>query len=141
MSSQLSLMNCFVRATFSICLLAIVLIALACNSASSVSVQLIPNSAQTLEPGKSLPISATLSNDLSQRGVRWTLAGQGELAAQTTTSVMYQAPPNIRAEVSVTVTAISNANGSKTASLTIILTPPKRATSKLQSHQPQGVSL
>jgi hypothetical protein len=123
------------------CLLLIVILSPSCKSPSNVSVQLIPNSAQTLEPGKALPISATLSNDPSQQGVRWTLQGQGELVAQTTTSVMYQAPANVSGEVSVTVTAISNANRNKTASLTIILMPPKQAATKHESHQNQGVSL
>lgn len=129
------------RLVLSSCLLLTVILFFSCKSPSNVSVQLIPNSAQTLEPGKALPISATLSNDPSQQGVRWTLQGQGELVAQTTTSAMYQAPADVSGEVSVIVTAISNANRNKTASLTIILMPSKLAATKHESHQNQGVSL
>jgi hypothetical protein len=110
-----------------LCLAAVVVTLLACRSDLTVTVQLMPNSPQTLEPGKSLPISATLSSDPSRKGVSWTLKGDGALVAETTTSVMYQAPSSISEKVSVTVVATSIADGSKAASVTIILVPPIRA--------------
>jgi hypothetical protein len=130
--------KCLQRFCLSFCLLVVVFIATACNNTSNLSVQLIPNSAQTLEPGKALPISATLSNDPAGRGVRWTLTGAGILAAQTPTSVLYQAPSNVTERSSVIVTATSIANGSKTASLTIIVVPAKQAIALRQNHRVQG---
>lgn len=97
------------------------------NNRQPIHVQLMPNSVQTLEQGKALPVSATLSNDSGRKGVAWTLAGAGSLAAQTPTSVMYQAPANVTSETRVTVTATAIANSSKGASLTVVLMPLKSA--------------
>jgi len=94
----------------------------------------MPNSAQTLEPGKALPISATLSNDRARKGVRWKLSGAGALVAATTTSVMYQAPSSISTQESVTVTATPIAGSSRTTSLTIVLVPQKQAVSEQRDH-------
>jgi hypothetical protein len=93
----------------------------------TVSVTLMPNSDQRLESGKTLPISATLANDRQRKGVTWTLAGAGALIAQTTTSVMYQAPANITAQEIVTVTATPLAGGRESTSLKIVLVPQKTA--------------
>jgi hypothetical protein len=125
--------NCLWHLAVHACLLAIAFLALACRGGSTVSVRLMPDSDQTLEPGKALPISATLSNDPAGRGVNWTLSGQGALVARTTTSVMYQAPPNFSEGASVTVTATSVADGRKAVTLTIILVPLKRAISAHQN--------
>jgi hypothetical protein len=124
---------------FLACLVAMILMVTGCKSAPAVSVQLMPNSSQNLEAGKTLPISATLSNDSGQQGVRWTLNGQGTLVAQTATSVMYQAPPNVSGTARVTVTATSNADGRGSASLTIVLeTPPNRTGSDQKNSPIQG---
>jgi hypothetical protein len=127
------------RVTFMSCLLMTAFVVIACKSGPVVSVRLMPNSVQTLESGKSIPISATLSNDSARQGVRWELAGAGSLVAQTPTSVMYQAPANISEMGSVTVTATSIANGKTIASLQIILVPPKKASTTNKNHQGQGV--
>jgi len=105
--------------------------------ASKVSVMLMPNSDQRLESGKTLPISATLANDDERKGVSWKLAGAGTLVAETTTSVMYQAPSNVSSQESVTVTAIPIAGGSRTTSLTIILVPQKTADTEHRDHPDQ----
>jgi hypothetical protein len=121
------------------CLLMTAFVAIACKSGPAVSVRLMPNSVQTLESGKSIPISATLSNDSARQGVRWDLTGAGSLVAETPTSVMYQAPANISEMASVTVTATSIANGKRVATLQIILVPPKKASTANKNHQGQGV--
>jgi hypothetical protein len=120
-------------------LLAPVLMILACGNRAPVVVQLMPNSTQTLEPGKSVVISATLSNDDARKGVSWKLIGDGTLVARTATSVMYQAPATIgegTKDTSVTVTAIANASSGNFASLSIILASPNRAASG-QKNQPE----
>jgi hypothetical protein len=108
-----------------------------CGGERNVSVELMPNSAQTLEPGKTLPIAATLSNDAERKGVTWRLAGAGALVAETPTSVMYQAPSSIGAEANVTVTATPIAKRSRAISLTIILVPLRSADSERKNHSNQ----
>ena len=120
-------------------LVALHLMLIACTSGLTISVKLMPEAAQTLEPGKVFPISATLLNDTTKQGVRWTLSGQGLLVAQTATSVMYQAPPNVSGEMSVTVTATSVADRSRSASLKIILVAAKQAGPVPQDEQDRGV--
>jgi hypothetical protein len=97
----------------------------------------MPNSAQTLEPGKTLPISATLANDAKGKGVTWKLLGAGALVAETPTSVMYQAPSSIGADANVTVTATPIAKGSRAISLTIVLMPQRSADSERKDHPDQ----
>ncbi len=118
------------------CVLAVLAIS-GCSGGPNVSVELMPNSAQTIEPGKTLPISATLSNDAERKGVTWKLSGAGALVAETPTSVMYQAPSSISAEANVTVTAIPIAKGSRAISLTIVLVPQKSADSERKDHADQ----
>jgi hypothetical protein len=108
-----------------------------CGGGPVVSVELMPNSAQTLEPGKTLPISATLANDAERKGVTWKLSGAGALVAETPTSAMYQAPSSIGAEANVTVTATPIAKGSRAISLTIIIMPQKSADSERKDHSDQ----
>jgi hypothetical protein len=117
------------RLPFITCLVAFLFLAIGCKSGPPVSIELMPNSAQTLELGRALPISATLTNDPARKGVTWKLKGQGALVARTATSVMYQAPPDVNEGTQVTITAISVADGGKAATLTIILISPKRTTS------------
>ena len=119
-----------------VCVLVVLAIS-GCSGGANVSVELMPNSAQTLEPGKTLPISATLSNDAKGKGVTWTLSGAGALVAETPTSVMYQAPSSIGAEVNVTVTATPTAKGGRAISLTIVLVPQKAADSERKDHPDQ----
>jgi hypothetical protein len=109
----------------------------ACSGGPAVSVELMPNSAQTLEPGKTLPISATLSNDAKGKGVTWKLSGAGALVAETPTSVMYQAPSSVGVEANVTVTATPMEKGSRAISLTIVLVPQRSADSERKDHPDQ----
>ena len=116
-----------------VCVLAALTIS-ACGGASMVSVELMPNSAQRLESGKSLPISATLANDPERKGVTWSLTGPGTLVAETATSAMYLAPANVTTQQSITVTATPVAGGRGTNSLTIILVPQKPADNEHKEH-------
>jgi hypothetical protein len=94
------------------------------RSATSIAVQLTPSSAQSLEQGQTIPISATVLNDVESQGVTWSLSGTGSLAAETPSSVVYQAPADTVVPASVKVTATSKADGSKVASLTLWLVAP-----------------
>jgi hypothetical protein len=77
-----------------------------------------------LEQGQTIPISATVLNDVESQGVTWSLSGVGSLAAETPSSVVYQAPADTSVPGSVKVTATSKAESSKTASLTLWLVAP-----------------
>jgi hypothetical protein len=128
------------RIALLLCLVAVGTMVVGCASAPAILqllVQLTPNSAQTLDQGKAILISAVVMNSTTQQGVSWTLSGAGTLSAQTPTSVMYQAPPAVGTASSVMVTATSLADSTKTASLTINLMPPPSVTSTSNSF-PKG---
>ena len=75
--------------------------------------------------------TATFENDPQSKGVTWTLIGTGcagatcgTLSNVTTTSVTYTAPTNQPTPNTVTLTATSVANTTKSYSTTITITPP-----------------
>jgi hypothetical protein len=76
-----------------------------------------------LFPGYSTEIQATVSNDPTNAGVTWTLDGPGSLTDVTTTTVVYVAPPASPAFAGVEsaqITAVSKANASQNAAISII---------------------
>lgn len=92
-----------------------------CSGSNTVAITLTPASGQSLNPGATVTITATLTNDTNNQGVTWTLSGPGQLSGNTTTSVVYTAPANISTAASATITATSVANSSITAIETITL--------------------
>jgi hypothetical protein len=82
-----------------------------------ITITLTPSGSASVEPGQSLNIGATVTNDSSNQGVSWTLTGVGKLTNATSTSVTYTAPSP--ASGSATVVATSIASSSVTASLQI----------------------
>jgi len=92
-----------------------------CSSSSSITITLTPSTAQTVDPGANLSITATVANDSSNKGVAWSLTGPGTLSDQTVTGVTYTAPTVASSNTTATVTATSNANTSITATLTITI--------------------
>ncbi len=98
------------------------------------SVVLTPNSAQTLDQGGTLNISATVLNDPSNAGVNWTVSGGGTLSSTTMTTATYSAPATVSSATTVTVTATSVTYPSSSASLTITVEPgPAITTTSLSS--------
>lgn len=89
------------------------------NSKPAVSVTLSPSSAQTIDQGQSVNISATVANDSSGKGVTWNVSGGGSLANQTATSAAYDTPASVTSPITATITATSVADTSKTATLSI----------------------
>jgi Protein of unknown function (DUF3443) len=75
----------------------------------------------SLNPGQSSNITATVTNDSSNKGVTWTSSpsGFGTLSNQTATSVTYTAPTSVPTATAVTITATSVASSTVTASLQI----------------------
>jgi hypothetical protein len=89
-----------------------------CGS-NSLTITLAPASGQTLNPGQTLTITATVANDKSNEGVTWSLSGLGELSGNTTTQVVYTAPTALSATATATITATSVANSTVTATESI----------------------
>ena len=83
-----------------------------------------PASAPTIQQGQTVNITAAVTNDSANKGVTWSLSGQGTLSAQTSTTVTYTAPATVTANITATVTATSVSDTTKTALLTITVTPP-----------------
>jgi hypothetical protein len=115
-----------------------VLLALACtaialaagcgggSSANKITVQIIPGTTQMVDTGQSLTFMATLANDTSNKGVMWEFTGSGcsgpgcgTLTNATSSSVLYTAPSGISATLSVSLEALSLADMSATATVTI----------------------
>ena len=92
-----------------------------CSGSSTITITLSPASGVSLNPGATVTIVATLTNDTNNQGVTWTLSGPGQLSSNTTTSVVYTAPANISTAATATVTATSIANSSITTTETITL--------------------
>ena len=93
-----------------------------CSGSSSLTVTLAPASGESLNPGATVTITATLTNDKNNQGVTWTLSGPGTLSGNTTTSVVYTAPSSIATSTTATITATSVANSTVTATESITLT-------------------
>src|ERR1700687_4506053 len=90
----------------------------------AITLVLNPNTAQTLDQGTTLAITATVSNDAANKGVTWTLMGAGSLTNQTTTSVTYNAPALVTSASSPAISATSVSAGTKSASVTVNLVLP-----------------
>ncbi|MHB8541822.1 MAG: beta strand repeat-containing protein [Candidatus Acidiferrales bacterium] len=83
-----------------------------------------PAAPPTIQQGQTVNITAAVTNDSANKGVTWSLSGQGTLSAQTATTVTYTAPATVTANITATVTATSMTDTTKTATLTITVTPP-----------------
>jgi Putative Ig domain len=92
-----------------------------CSGSGTVSITLAPASGQSLNPGQTTTITATVTNDTNSEGVTWTLSGPGTLSGNTTISVVYTAPTIISVGTTATITATSVANSTVTATESITL--------------------
>lgn len=78
-----------------------------------------------MEEATSQKLSATVSNDSGNSGVKWSLApatGCGALSAASTTAVTYASSPPLSGNCSATITATAVADASKSSSATIAVT-------------------
>ena len=91
------------------------------GGSNTITITLSPASGESLNPGATATITATLTHDTNNQGVTWTLSGPGQLSSNTTTSVVYTAPANVSTAATATVTATSIANSSITATESITL--------------------
>ena len=95
-----------------------------CMSSPPISVRLTPSSPQTVDQGQTVAVTATVVNDTSSKGVAWSLTGPGSLSNSTGPSVTYNPPTsNLSSGQLATVTATSQANQTKSASVQITVNP------------------
>jgi hypothetical protein len=93
-------------------------------SSPPISVTLFPSSAQAIDQGQTVAITATVTNDTSYRGVSRVLTGPGILGNMTETCVTYNAPStNLTSAQQATVTATSIADKTKSAAVQITVNP------------------
>ena len=92
-------------------------------SSSAIGIALSPAAPQTVNQAGALAVTATLTNDTSNKGVSWTPPAAGSLTNVTTTSVTYVAPSNVAPSKTVTLKATSNADAKATAALEITVLP------------------
>jgi hypothetical protein len=120
------------RSAFSFVLLSAALSALiGCSSSntsnSSPTVSVSPNVQRSVDQGQSVSLTASVANDSSSQGVKWTVqcavSDCGALSNQTSTSVTYTAPATVTSNVSSTVTATSIANSQAVASVQFTAVP------------------
>lgn len=109
-------------------------------SSPPVSVSLSPSSQQTIDQGQSVSFMASVTNDSSNEGVRWSLSDTTGCSGSacgalntTTTAALYETPASVPATISVSVTATSVKDGSASASTAVVVNPdPAIATATLQ---------
>ncbi|HUO32941.1 MAG TPA: FG-GAP-like repeat-containing protein [Bryobacteraceae bacterium] len=107
-----------------LCLVAMLIAMAGCSSSLPISVSLSPASAQAIDQTQSVAMTATVTNDTSDKGVTWSLMGPGSLSSSTGLSVTYASPTtNLTSAQQVTVTATSVADPKKSASLAITVSP------------------
>ncbi|MGD0543565.1 MAG: Ig domain-containing protein [Candidatus Acidiferrales bacterium] len=111
-----------------------------CGGGTGVTLEVIPNTAQTVDQGQIIQFSAVLGNDAKNLGVTWKPltgtgcagTGCGTLTNVTKTSVTYTAPTNSSVALSVSLEAVSNADTGVTNTTTIsVVLPPTFTTTTL----------
>ncbi len=80
-----------------------------------------PSGTTLVEEGSTLEIDAAVSGDVNNQGVIWTISGVASPppASQTNSTYVYQAPSGVVGAAFVTLTAVSVADNTKYASVTI----------------------
>jgi hypothetical protein len=84
-----------------------------------------PSGTTLVEEGGTLEIDAVVSNDVSNAGVAWSLtpsgAQYGTFASTTKTVAIYQAPSNVVGALTVTLTATSIADATRSSAVTLTI--------------------
>lgn len=116
-------------------------VALAVTAQLSVVITQFP-AQQSVQTGASVALGATVSNDASNQGVKWTCSSAnttscGAFAPTQTASgatTMYTAPATLPQSPQVTLTATSVADNTQSASITFTITPAGTQNSRLNGH-------
>jgi len=104
---------------------------------SNIVVTISPATQTTIDQGQIVNFTASLTNDTTSAGVKWSASGAGcsgsvcgTFTNVTTTAATYNAPASVTNPASVTVTATSVADSTKSAATTVALTPPPHITTQ-----------
>jgi Putative Ig domain len=108
-----------VLSLFALAILVWAVVFAGCSGSSTLTIALAPASGVSLNPGQTQTITATVTNDSTNGGVIWTLAGPGQLGNNTKTTVVYTAPTSLSVTTTATITATSVANSTITTTDTI----------------------
>jgi len=93
------------------------------SSPRPVAVTITQGASASLDNGQTKTLAVTIANDSRSAGVAWTLSsGPGTLSGATTSAVTYNAPAS-GAAATATVTATSIADATKSASITLHISP------------------
>jgi len=104
---------------------------------TAITLEVIPNTSQTVDQGQNIFFNAIVSPDPNNKGVTWkpltgtgcSGAGCGTLTNVTPTSVTYTAPTNSSISLSVSLEAVTNESSGVTNTTTItVVLPPTFAT-------------
>ncbi len=97
----------------------------------AISVSLAPATQTTVDQGQTLNFTATVANDSGGKGVTWSITGTGctgnacgTFTNSAATSATYSAPSPVSSSLTLSVKATSVADATKSASSTIVVTPP-----------------
>jgi large repetitive protein len=108
------------------------------KSKPALTVAISPSAAQNVDQGQTLTFTATVTNDLTNAGVTWSVSGTncsgnncGALSNTTTTSTTYTAPKGLTTALTATLkaTAVANTKDTVTVSINIVLPPSFTTTS------------
>jgi len=105
------------------------------------------NNVTTVAQGQSIQITATLTNAQGNSAVTWSLTGPscpnscGSLSSASSNPTTYLAPNAVAANFMVTITATSAKDPSKTASVTLTVTPPPQIAVSFTTAPPVNLSV
>ena len=104
-------------------------------AAPAITVSISPSTQTTIDQAQTLNFTATLTNDSSNAGVTWSVAGTacsgtacGTFTNSTTSAATYNAPAAVSSNTTMTVTATSVADKTKSMSSTVVVTPAPSVT-------------
>lgn len=104
-----------------------------CSSPSSAPISVsLSSSSQATDQGQTISIKASVANDVSGKGILWSVTGPGSLSSSSGLSVTYLAPTtNVSTSQQAMVKATSVADPTKSAALQITVNPlPQMPTSQ-----------
>jgi large repetitive protein len=90
---------------------------------NAVSVAVTPASAQAVDFGQSVNLTATVKNDSLSKGVTWSLSGPGALSATTTSSATYTAPATGAGKAMATATSVADTTKSGVVTIAVTAAP------------------
>jgi len=101
----------------------------------AIVVSISPSAQTTMDQAQTLNFTATLTNDTTNAGVKWSVSGTtctgaacGAFTNSTVTAATYNAPATVASNMTVSVTATSIADPTKSMSSAVVATPAPSVT-------------